>query len=195
MIQSEFVISAVSKRDFPHEGMPEVVFAGRSNVGKSSLINRLVGNNSLARTSATPGKTQSINFYRINRSLFFVDLPGFGYAKTGKAAIQQWKRLIEEYFESRSSIALAVQLIDSRMPPTELDLQLSEWLDRVNVPFLAVATKSDKLSNNEKSARLRVLSNSFGGQSVVMSSAKTGTGCKEIWHHVLQATAVESSRK
>lgn len=158
------------------------------------MINRLSGHNNLARTSATPGKTQSINFYRINRSFFFVDLPGFGYAKTGKAAIQRWKKLIEQYFESRPSIALVVQLIDSRMPPTELDLQLSEWLGRLNVPFLVVATKSDKLSNNEKSAQLRVLSNSFGGQSVVMSSATTGTGCKELWRHVLQATAVESSR-
>ena len=190
MIQAEFVISAVSEHDFPKEGIPEVVFAGRSNVGKSSLINRLVGNEKLARTSSTPGKTQSINFYRLNGSFFFVDLPGYGYAKAAKTAVQQWKRLIEHYFQSRSAIVLAIQIVDSRMPPTESDLQLSEWLERLKIPYMLVATKTDKLSSNQQHAQGRVISNSFGGQSVVMSSAKTGTGCKEIWKRVLQATAV-----
>ncbi len=194
MIQAEFVISAVSESDFPQEGIPEVVFAGRSNVGKSSLINRLAGNEKLARTSSTPGKTQSINFYRLNGSFFFVDLPGYGYAKAAKTAVQQWKRLIEHYFQSRSAIVLAIQIVDSRMPPTESDLQLSEWLERLKIPYMLVATKADKLSSNQQHAQGRVISNSFGGQSVVMSSAKTGTGYKEIWKRVLQATAVESSR-
>lgn len=193
MIQSEFVISAVSERDFPRSGIPEVVFAGRSNVGKSSLINRLVGNVKLARTSSTPGKTQSINFYRINGSYFFVDLPGFGYAKTDKSTIRQWKILIERYFQNRSTIALAIQLIDSRMPPTNLDVQLSEWLDELEIPRLIVGTKSDKLSNNQKGSQLRVISNSLGLHSIVMSSAETGMGCKEIWKRVLEATAVVKS--
>jgi GTP-binding protein len=193
VIQAEFVISAVSENDFPREGIPEVVFAGRSNVGKSSLINRLVGNEKLARTSSTPGKTQSINFYRLNGSFFFVDLPGFGYAKAGKSAMQQWKNLIERYFRTRSTIVLAVQIVDSRMPPTQSDLQLSQWLERLEVPCMLVATKSDKLSNNQERAQARVISSAFGGQPVVMSSSKTGTGCREIWKRVLQATAVESS--
>lgn len=193
MIQSEFVISAVSESDFPRSGIPEVVFAGRSNVGKSSLINRLVGNYKLARTSSTPGKTQSINFYRINGSFFFVDLPGFGYAKTNKSAIQQWKILIERYFQNRSALALAIHLIDSRMPPTKLDIQLSEWLEELEIPRLIVATKSDKLSNNQKVSQLRVISNSLGLNSIVMSSAETGMGCKEIWERVLEATAVVKS--
>ena len=171
-----------------------MVFAGRSNVGKSSLINRLAGNEKLARTSSTPGKTQSINFYRLNESFFFVDLPGYGYAKTGKAAVQQWKKLIEQYFRKRSAIVLAIQIVDSRMPPTESDLRLSHWLGNLQVPCMLVASKSDKLSNNQQRAQSRVISNSFGGQPVVMSSAKTGAGCKEIWKRVLQATAVESSR-
>ena len=195
MIQADFVISAVSENDFPREEIPEVVFAGRSNVGKSSLINRLTGNSKLARTSTTPGKTQSINFYRLNRSFFFVDLPGYGYAKAGKAAVQHWKRLVDQYFQKRSTIVLAIQLIDARMPPTELDVQLAGWLEKLDVPRMLVATKSDKLSNNQQREQLRVISNAFGGQPVVMSSAKTGTGCKEIWKRVLQATAVESSRK
>jgi GTP-binding protein len=194
VVQTEFILSAVSEVDFPAQGIPEVVFAGRSNVGKSSLINRLAGNSKLARTSSTPGKTQSINFYRLNDSFFFVDLPGYGYAKAGKSAVQQWKRLIDQYFRNRESVALAVQIIDSRMPPTQSDLQLAEWLERLNIPYMLVATKSDKLSRNQQREQSRIISNSFGGQPVVMSSAKTGEGCKEIWKRVLQATAVESSR-
>jgi GTP-binding protein len=193
VVQADFVISAVSKDDFPQEGIPEVVFAGRSNVGKSSLINRLTGNQKLARTSSTPGKTQTINFYRLDGPCFFVDLPGYGFAKTAKTAVRQWNRLIEHYFQSRLAIVLAVQVIDSRMPPTESDLQLWKWLERLKIPCLLVATKTDKLSSNQQHAQWRVISNSFGGQSVVMSSAKTGTGCREIWKRVLQATAVESS--
>ena len=193
MVQAEFIISAASKRDFPQKGIPEVVIAGRSNVGKSSLINRLVGNEKLARTSSTPGKTQSINFYRIDDSFYFVDLPGFGYAKIGKSAIRRWKALIEQYFINRSAIVLAIQLVDSRMPPTSLDLRLFDWLERLKVPHVIVATKTDKLSNNQRNAQLRVLSDSFGGQFLVMSSAKTGNGCKEIWKQVLQATAVTKS--
>jgi GTP-binding protein len=195
VIQADFVISAVSEYDFPQEGIPEIVFAGRSNVGKSSLINSLVGNQRLARTSSTPGKTQAINFYRLNRSFFFVDLPGFGYAKAGKFAIRQWTELIEQYFQSRKTIVLAVQLIDSRMIPTKLDLQLFGWLESLEIPHMIVGTKSDKLSGNQLSAQVRAISKYFGGQAVVMSSTKTGTGCKEIYKRVLQATAVIESPK
>jgi GTP-binding protein len=190
VIQAEFVISAVSAKDFPHGEIPEIVFAGRSNVGKSSMINRLAGKLKLARTSATPGKTQSINFYRINNAFYFVDLPGYGYAKAAKSAVQQWKKLIEQYFENRSAIVLVIQLVDSRMPPTNLDFHLSEWLTERNIPRMIVATKSDKLSNNQRNASLRVFEKSFGTQSVVMSSAETGAGYKEIWKRVLQAAAV-----
>ena len=193
VIQADFVISAVSERDFPREELPEVVFAGRSNVGKSSLINRLVGNVKLARTSSVPGKTQSINFYRIDHSFFFVDLPGFGYAKAGKSAIRQWKALIERYFHTRRSIVLTVHLVDSRMPPTDTDLQLTEWLDAMGMPRLIVATKSDKLSNNQKVLQLRTISKALGEHSVVLSSAQTGTGCKEIWKRITEATAVVKS--
>jgi GTP-binding protein len=193
VIQAEFVISAVSESDFPQEGIPEVVFAGRSNVGKSSLINRLAGHARLARTSSDPGKTRSINFYRLDKSFFFVDLPGFGYAKAGKLEIRLWKKLIEQYFRNRSTIVLAIQIVDSRMPPTRLDLQLSEWLDRLEIPRMLVATKSDKLSNNQKSAQVRIISDSFGGRTVVMASAATGAGCKEIWKRVLVATSVIES--
>ena len=193
MTQAEFVISAVSERDFPREGIPEIVFAGRSNVGKSSLINRLAGTAKLARTSSTPGKTQSINFYRINGEFYFVDLPGFGYAKAAKSAVRQWKNLVERYFESRSTIALVLQLVDSRMPPTSLDIGLSEWLGEMQLPRMIVATKTDKLSNNQRGALTRNMSNSLGGQPVVVSSAETGAGCRDIWKRVLQAAAVVRS--
>lgn len=169
------------------------MFAGRSNVGKSSLINRLAGNPKLARTSSTPGKTRSINFYRLNRSFFFVDLPGYGYAKAGKSEIREWRKLIERYFQNREDVVLTIQLVDSRMPPTRSDIQLSEWLEELDVPCMLVATKSDKLSNNQLREQSRIITNTFGGQPVVMSSAKTGTGCKEIWKRVLQAAAVGSS--
>ena len=187
MIQADFVISAVSERDFPREEFPEIVFAGRSNVGKSSLINRLVGNRKLARTSSMPGRTQSINFYRIDNSFFFVDLPGFGYSKAGKSASAQWKKLIERYFQVRRSIAVTVQLVDSRMRPTAMDLQLAEWLDALGTPRLVVAAKSDKLSNNQKVTQLRVISESLKNQDVVMSSAETGAGCREIWNRITAA--------
>jgi GTP-binding protein len=195
VVQAEFIKSAVSERDFPREGIPEIVFTGRSNVGKSSLINRLAGNQKLARTSSTPGKTRSINYYLLSRRFFFVDLPGFGYAKAGKSAIQEWKDLIESYFHKQSTIALVIQLVDSRMPPTGIDLQLSEWLDELQLPRIVVATKSDKLSNNRKSQQSRLISKSMGGRSVVMSSAKTGEGSREIWKQVqLAASEADASK-
>jgi GTP-binding protein len=150
----------------------------------------------LARTSSTPGKTQTVNFYKINRSCFFVDLPGFGFAKAAKSEIRQWKDLVERYFETRKTIAIVVQLVDSRISPTKQDLQLFEWLESLTFPRMLVATKSDKLSNNQKSAQLRIFSNTFRGRAVVMSSAKTGIGCKEIMKRLLEAAAaVESPRE
>ncbi len=139
-MRAEFIASAFSERDFPGEGIPEVVFAGRSNVGKSSLINRLAGQERLARTSAAPGKTRSINFYRFDRSFYLVDLPGFGYSTAGKASSRQWKRLIESYFMNRTSIALVIHLVDARILPTALDRQLAVWLGHLGIPRTIVAT-------------------------------------------------------
>jgi GTP-binding protein len=187
--QAEFVVSAVSPQDFPRDGIPEVVLAGRSNVGKSSLINRLVGQRKLARTSATPGKTQSINFYRLNGSFFFVDLPGYGYAKASKESSRKWRRLVEQYFQNRRTIVMVIQLVDSRIPPTHLDLELAEWLDALHLPRMIVATKVDKLSGNEKTVQLRTLSSAFSGAPVTPASALTGTGCKEIWKRVEETTS------
>jgi GTP-binding protein len=193
--QAEFVVSAVSVRDFPRETLPDIVFAGRSNVGKSSLINALTSCKNLARTSSIPGKTRMINFYRLQQALFFVDLPGFGYAKAPKAESRKWRQLVNEYFENRPAIALVVHLIDSRMEPTELDLQLAEWLDNLGMPRLIVATKSDKLSGNTRVVQQRKISEAFGGEPVILSSAVTGAGSKEIWKRVAEAAQSVNPRK
>ena len=192
---AELAVTAVSERDFPRDGIPEIVIAGRSNVGKSSLINRLVGKKGLARISSTPGKTQSINFFRLERSFYLVDLPGFGYAKVGKAVSRRWRRLIEQYFRDRSAIALVVQLVDSRVPPTGLDIELAAWLDRLEIPRMVVATKADKLSGNQRAIQSRVISEAFGTESAVLSSAVTGMGCKEIWNRVTEAARKTKSWK
>jgi GTP-binding protein len=167
--------------------MPEIVMAGRSNVGKSSLINQLVGTKGLARTSATPGKTRSINFYRCNESFFLVDLPGFGFAK-GKAGSREWKKLVEQYFDSRPSVALVIHLVDARMPPTDLDVQFEAWLAHLRMPRLVAATKADKLSGNQRASELRAIHEMFPDMPVIFSSAVTGVGCKEIWSRVVEAT-------
>jgi GTP-binding protein len=183
----EFIASAFSPRDFPRTGIPEVVIAGRSNVGKSSLINRLMGVKGLARTSATPGKTRSINFYRCDGAFFLVDLPGFGFAK-GKAEAREWKKLIEEYFKRGSNVALVIHLVDARMPPTNLDIQLAEWLVHLSIPRLVVATKSDKISGNQRAVEKRAIALAFPEVPVIFSSSVTGVGCKEIWNRVADAT-------
>jgi GTP-binding protein len=188
VIQAEFVVSAMVARDFPSDGLPEVALAGRSNVGKSSLINRLAKIKGLARTSSTPGKTQSINFYRVDRSFYLVDLPGYGFAKAGKELSRKWQVSTEQYFRNRPAIALVIQLVDARMPPTVLDFQLAEWLQHWAIQRLLVATKADKLSGNQLPAHARMISEALGGDQIIMSSAITGMGSKEIWARVVSAT-------
>lgn len=164
-----------------------MVFAGRSNAGKSSLINRLAGAKKLARTSAMPGKTQCINFYRLDRSFYFVDLPGYGYTKIGKAASRQWQHLIERYFRDRPAIALVIQLVDARMPPTKLDLELAQWLNSLGIPRLTVATKADKLSKSQQIYQQHGISAAFGGGPIIFASSVSGAGCKEIWTRAIEA--------
>jgi GTP-binding protein len=185
-IQVEFVVCAFSQRDIPRAEAPEIAIAGRSNVGKSSLINRLVGKKGIARTSSTPGKTRSINFYRCRDSFLLVDLPGFGYAK-GKSGSREWKKLVEQYFARRPAVALVLHLVDSRMPPTALDVQFAEWLEQLEIPRLVVATKADKLSGNQRVVQLRAICEVFPEAPVIFASAVTGMGCKEIWNRVVEA--------
>ncbi|HVZ40238.1 MAG TPA: ribosome biogenesis GTP-binding protein YihA/YsxC [Candidatus Kapabacteria bacterium] len=143
---ADFVISAAGMAQFPRQPMPEVAFAGRSNVGKSSLLNLLVGRKSLAKTSGTPGKTQQINFFLINGQFHLVDLPGYGYAKVSKTEREAWARLIESYLRARDQLRLVVALSDIRHEPPAIDIELFRWLDAIGRPFLIVLTKHDKIS-------------------------------------------------
>jgi GTP-binding protein len=142
---AEFLQGVSDLRQLPKNELKEILFIGRSNVGKSSLLNKICNRKNLARSSSTPGKTREINYYIINNAFYFVDLPGYGYAKVPEQMRAGWKRLIEDFLKRGGPIALAMQLIDSRQEPTPLDLMMMDWLDYYEVPYLLVLTKSDKL--------------------------------------------------
>jgi GTP-binding protein len=186
---AEFVKSAFSAADGPRDSAPEIAFLGRSNVGKSSLINSLLGVRSLARTSATPGRTQSLNFFLINKRFSFVDLPGFGYARVPKSIKSTWGEMVTSYLAKRTQLVLSIQIVDSRHEPTKLDLQLHDWLKHSAKPRLIVATKSDKLSNNELRESLSRVKRVFNEDSVVIYSAKTGRGRDQVWQWIENALA------
>jgi GTP-binding protein len=178
---AEFVKSAFSKDHWVTGGLPEIAFLGRSNVGKSSLINSLLIRKGLARTSNTPGRTQSINFFLINGSFFFADLPGYGYAKVSKTMRADWGKMAEEYLGERQELALCVQLVDSRHEPSPLDIQLNEWLKFHQKDHIIVATKADKLSNNELQKSLASARKTFAGSRLMAYSAQSGKGRDDLW--------------
>ena len=191
IIESAAFERAVTREaDEPNKPGPDVVFLGRSNVGKSSLINRLLGTKGLARTSSTPGRTQACHFYRINDAWYFIDLPGYGYAKVPKAVQKQWGPMIEGFLRRRSErIVLAILLVDARHPPTRLDRQMAEWLAHYEIPTCIVATKTDKLSGNARERSRRVMREVFpdgdgAGGGPILASAEDGRGTKEIWRHL-----------
>ena len=174
IISSEYVISAVSIAQYPQEKLPEIVFIGRSNVGKSSLINSLTRRKNLARVSQTPGKTQTINFYKVNlkiaehedtepdrRNFYLVDLPGYGYAKTSKSNRKLWAKFIEQYLLSSESIKFVCQLIDIRHEPMESDINMFNWLVENNLPVLIIATKSDKISKMVQNKQVSAIKKAF----------------------------------
>jgi GTP-binding protein len=181
---AEFVKSAFEKRHWTTDGRREIAFLGRSNVGKSSLINSLLLRKALARTSNTPGRTQSINFFLINESFYFTDLPGYGYAKVSKTMRADWGKMAEDYLAERRELALCIQLIDSRHLPTPLDIQLNEWLTFNNKPHLIVATKADKLSRNEQNRSLAAAVKILAGQPIMTYSSTTGRGRDELWAEI-----------
>ena len=187
-MQAEFVISAGRPEQFPSEGPPEVAFLGRSNVGKSSLINALTGQRRLAFTSSTPGRTQSINFYRIQRSegghgaLYFVDLPGYGYARAPKEQVHGWKELIDGYLIDRKNLRLSILILDARRGWMESDLRLKRWLEHQGRRFLVVATKTDKFSKSEAEQRLRLIRQEQ--VEALPFSAVTGRGVRDIWQAI-----------
>jgi GTP-binding protein len=181
---AEFLKSAFQESDWPHEARPEIAFMGRSNVGKSSVINSLLNTRGLARTSNTPGRTQSLNFFDINNSFRFVDLPGFGYARVPKSLRAGWGEMVTTYLAKRQQLVLSIQLVDSRHEPTTLDLQLHDWLEHSAKPRLIVATKSDKLSKNDLKTSLERARRVFKPANVIAFSAKSGHGRNELWHTI-----------
>lgn len=178
---AEFIKSAFTEEHWLRDGRPEISFLGRSNVGKSSLINSLLGVRGLARTSRTPGRTQALNYFLINNRFYFVDLPGYGFARVPKSIRATWGEMASSYLAKRIELVLSIQIVDSRHEPTTLDLQLDEWLQHNGKPRLVVATKSDKLSNNELRKSMERIKRSLKSERVVAYSAVTGRGRDEVW--------------
>lgn len=181
--QAEFVLSAVKPATFIRDGRPQVTFAGRSNVGKSSVINRLLNRKNFARVGATPGKTTQINYFRIDGKIYFTDLPGYGYAKVSNAERERWDDLINSYFEADRAVCLLVQLLDSRHAPSADDVQMLEYLHYHRIPFVAALTKGDKLKKSEMAARkeeFEKICAPYGCQGVVLTSAENGLGVDEL---------------
>ena len=184
---AEFIKSAFAREHWMTDGKSEISFLGRSNVGKSSLLNSLLQRKGLARTSNTPGRTQSINFFLVNEAFYFVDLPGYGYAKVSKAMRKDWGKMAEDYLAERPELVLSIQLVDARHSPTELDRQLYEWLVYNQKKHLIVATKADKLSSGKLQKSLEEINKSLAGSRVIPYSAVTGKGRDEVWREIENA--------
>ena len=175
-----FTGSFYSLEQLPKDRKPQIAFAGRSNVGKSSLLNRLTGRKKLAKTSSTPGKTRSLNFFLVNRKFYFVDLPGYGYARASKKERENWGKLVEGYFEQSIDLIGLVLLLDCRRNPTAEDMQLLEWLSARETPALMVVTKADKLTRDKVNRKVRQVEAELG-ISAIAFSAVTGQGKKELF--------------
>ena len=181
--KSELEAVAVKASQYPQEDLPEIAFAGRSNVGKSSLLNLITGRKALARVSGSPGKTRTINFYRCNDTFRIVDLPGYGFAKVSKSESRKWGAMIEAYLENRSTLRKVVQLVDIRHEPSAQDVQMYEYLKYYGLDGIVVATKADKVGNNQKASCIRTIKKSLGmsGQDIVIPvSALKRTGAEEL---------------
>ncbi len=188
---TKFLTSATDERHFPAPIAPEVAFVGRSNVGKSSLINALLGEK-VAKTSSTPGRTRAINFFSVRRQgqarpeVVFADLPGYGYAKLAKEVTAEWPLFIDPYLLGREALALIIVLVDTNIPPQERDKQLVQWLQHHSRPFVVVGTKSDRISGNQLRNAVQKLTAELGVERIVTFS-KLGSGKENVWHEILAA--------
>jgi GTP-binding protein len=191
-VMARFMAAATDAAHFPAPSLPEVAFLGRSNVGKSSVINTLV-ETKLARTSSTPGRTRSINFFEVRwpgkpqPEVIFADLPGYGYAKLSREISQEWPKFIEPYLNDRPTLALCLALVDVNVPPQDSDRQLLDFLNASGHEFLLIATKSDRLSNNQLRNALHGLAKAYPTATVIPFSAKTRAGRDEVWKRIRQS--------
>lgn len=185
---AEFIISAASVKDFPRDQLPQVVFSGRSNVGKSSVINRLLQRKNLARVGNSPGKTTHINYFKIDQAFYLVDLPGYGYAKVSKTERARWGKLIEEYFDDQELMTLGVMIVDARHKPTADDCTMATWFKETGRPFVVVANKLDKLKKKEIAPNLEQISQVLQlpyEVEMVPFSAEKGEGRPELLQVIL----------
>lgn len=181
----QFVISAVEPGQYPQE-LPEIAFVGRSNVGKSSLINKLLNRRNIARISSKPGKTQLINFFKINNGFFFVDLPGYGYARVSEEMKAKWGKMIEIYLKKRQCLKGVVLLLDIRHLPTNNDVQMFQWLNAYHIPVLIAATKLDKISRGQRQKQLIGIKKTLGlpAVDIIPVSSESGEGIAELWGQI-----------
>ncbi len=182
----EFVKSAVTPEQYPEYEFPEIAFAGRSNVGKSSLINTLIQRKDMVKTSSKPGCTQLINFFRVNDDLSLVDLPGYGYAKVSKKIRAQWQPMVERYLSTRGNLLGLVLLIDIRRDPRTEEFELAHWLEANEIPYLVILTKADKLSKTKQSKRLDAICRQLNRDpnGVILFSSKTRVGRTAVWDEI-----------
>ncbi|HEX7186148.1 MAG TPA: ribosome biogenesis GTP-binding protein YihA/YsxC [Thermoanaerobaculia bacterium] len=181
---AEFILSAHSSGDFVRDGRPEVAFVGRSNVGKSSLMNRLLGRKGLAKTSSTPGRTRAVNYFLINRRFYFVDLPGYGYAKAGREERREWAALVETYFRVALPRTRVVLLVDGKVGATPLDVQAYEYLTGLGASIVVAATKIDRVPRGKWTGVVREIRKTLGLTDeipLIPVSAHSGEGMKELW--------------
>ncbi|MBE6650928.1 MAG: YihA family ribosome biogenesis GTP-binding protein [Ruminococcaceae bacterium] len=184
---AELVLTAGLTKQLIHDNLPQFAFSGRSNVGKSSLINTLLNRKSLARVSAQPGKTITVNYYKVDNSLYLVDLPGYGYAKRSASEQAKWSELVNTYIESKEMRCI-IQLIDLKVGPTKDDIMMFDWMNDVGIPYIIVATKSDKLNTTNKKAALESLRNCefiSPEAEIIEFSALKKTGKDEVWQKII----------
>ena len=191
IIRSELEAVAVRPNQYPDASLDEIAFVGRSNVGKSSLLNLLTNRKSLARVSGNPGKTRTINFYLINDAFRFVDLPGYGYAKVSKSITADWDRMMDDFFKQRKNLKRVVQLVDIRHEPSKLDVQMYEYLRSYGLDGLVCATKADKISGNQKQKNLSIIRNLGKEDKIVPVSALKKTGHDVLLDYIAEELGIE----
>ena len=194
---AEFIVSATRPANYPPENLPEIAFAGRSNVGKSTLINKLVNRKNLVKTSSTPGRTQLLNFFNINDQFVFVDLPGYGYARVPERVKKDWGAMIETYLTTRTTLNGVVLILDIRRNPGEEERNFISWLHENQIPTILILTKADKLSKTNQIKQTRIIEKSLSVQpdELICFSAKTRQGLENVWQAILYCISVSNGAK